>query len=715
MGFTNKLSLLLAGVTTLSVLASCSTSQTGTSITASAGTEKYVALLEDRLTEMPDSLVIATGADAAKYGVDVNSFIDSEGYTIRATDGNVVILGKTAAGIDRAVRQFANYGNDEDYTFTYGEGYRIGSLTVNGNDISEYSVVIPDDADECMRYAADELVKYIKTACGVTLPVYSASDARTARAITFTVDYPALGDEAFTIEVKDDGNVDILCGRWRGGLYGAYGLLEDMGWRFLADGTEYLYEAKSVDLTSAINRTEEPAVANRFAAAYPISYDLSVGNRLNYHGRYVNAQAMSKYGYYGVTREACHGLREFAGEIDWKGTYAGFNGSQPCFTDEGVLQVIEDFFRNYIETRIAAGDTPGKELAYIDVSQFDSDHSGFCICQRCTQMVGREGSAAGPVLRMTNRMADMAAEYSPEIDVLMLAYCGTNRPTRQPNGTVPRDNVKIAYCFYYTGDGSICSNHTVTGEDCMETKHINKTMYKEFEGWKKICQPGSLQVWYYPMNGYYNAFQAPAYDTAFTDMKYFIESDVDCIMFCEGENNDPILLTALGDLVWNADLTLEDYNSLLDEYFCIYYGKESGKYIREYADIIIESGDLAGCFNSWGDNALEKVDPSHISARLDYMVYLFDEALKLAESEKMQNRIEILKARMLYLGISASHESKYVNGTEDERARIAELYAEMHDLFITHKIAVLSGNPGVYAPEEYDVTKNPYEHWVPQD
>ena len=95
------------------------------------------------------------------------------------------------------------------------------------------------------------------------------------------------------------------------------------------------------------------------------------------------------------------------------------------------------------------------------------------------------------------------------------------------------------------------------------------------------------------------------------------------------------------------------------------------------------------------------------------MVYLFDEALKLAESEKIQNRIEILKARMLYLGISAAHSYKYVNGTEDERARITELYAEMHRLFLKHNIVVASGTPATYAPEEYDVTRSPAEHWFP--
>lgn len=700
------LSAIVASATLLSSVIGCSAPvKEANSVTASAGAEKYVSFLEERLDVMPDSLVIASGSDTAEYGVDIADFIDSEGYTIRANDGDVVILGKTDKGLDRAVRRFVNYGNNQNYSFSYGEGYRVKNLTIEGNDISEYSIIIPDDADECMRYATDEFVKYIKLACGVTLPVYSMSDAKSGRTITFSIDAETLGDEAFTIQVASNGIVDIFCGQYRGALYGVYGLLKDIGWRFLGDGTEYLYESESVDLTTDINRTETPAINNRFAAAYPISYDLSVGNRLYYHGRYVNASTMSKYGYYGVVREACHGLAEFCGPIDWQGSFGGFSGSQPCFTDGNILQAIEDHFRSYIEKQLAAGAVPGKDLAYIDVSQYDSDSSGFCQCSSCMQLLSREGSQSGIILRMTNRMADMAAEYSPEIDVLMLAYCGTNKPPRQEK---PRDNVKIAYCFYYDSNSAICSNHGLSTSECSDGMYSNATFYNEFEGWKKICKPNTLQVWYYPMNGNELAFQAPSYDTAFTDIKYFIESNVDCIMFCEGDNNDTILLTALSNLIWDADITEEEYYNLLEEYFRIVYGAESGKYIYEYAMMIVRAGDLAGCFNSWGSRALEKVDTAYISSIFDYITELFDKAVMLSETEAICNRIEILKARMLYLGISAVHEDRYTNGSDEDKAYIAGLYNEMHTLFIKHNIKVLTSYG---APSEYDVTKSPSEHW----
>jgi len=706
MNFKRKISLLLSGITVMSVLSSCTVSKTDTSITASAGSDKYIELLEDRLSQMPD-LVIASGADTAAYGVDTSDFVDDEGYTIRASEGEVVILAKTDAGLDRAVRHFANYGNNKNYTFTYGEGYRVKRLTIAGNDISGYAVVRPDDADECMRYATEELVKYVRLACGVSLPVYSMSDYaaatdKPARTITLKIDYPALGDEAFTIQVKDDGNLDILGGRFRGGLYGVYGLLHDIGWRFIGDGTEYLYETESVDITSDINRTEKAAINNRFASDYPSVHGFVPGVRLKFHGRYVDAAAMSKYGFYGVVAEACHGLD--ANGVDWQGTYDGFKteGKQPCYTDEDVLQAIEDHFRRHIETRLAAGDTPGKELCYIDVAQFDT--TSFCGCHDCLEVLAEEGATAGAVLRMTNRMADMAAEYSPEIDVLMLAYAGTDKA---PKLTVPRDNVKISYCFYVGEGGILCSNHNINDSEC----DTNSKFAKGFEEWKKICPSENMQVWYYPLNCYEIAFQNPCFDTAYGDIKYLIDSNIDCLMLCAGENNDMILVSSIAKLAWDGDMTEEEYWELVREYFDILYG-ESGKYIYEYTMMLQKAGDPVDYWCAFHTRAANKVDHHYIATYFDYMVGLFDEALKYAETEKIYNRIEVLRARMLYICITVTHEDRYINGSEEDRAIIAERYTEMHQLFKKYRIPVFDDYINhADAPDELDLERNPSEHW----
>ncbi|MBE6709134.1 MAG: DUF4838 domain-containing protein [Ruminococcaceae bacterium] len=689
------LSFTLASLVLLSVVSCGKTEPAKISSTASAGAEKYVTLFEERVDTMPDSLVLAMGADAAAYGVDVSAFADDEGYTVRAADGDVVILGKTSAGIDRGVRHFTVYGNYDNYNFTYGEDHKIKKLTVMDRPIENFAIVIPDDADDAMRYASEELEKYTCLATGVTLPVYTVSDYANdadapSRKIELMIDYPTHGDEGFAIDVKDDGDIDIICGRYRGGIYGVYGLLRDMGWRFFLDGSEYVYESDLVNITEECDRTEASAIPNRYSTAS------AYNNRVGIHN--------GGYGMYGLVPKACHGLQSH--KIDWQGSYPGFSGyDQPCYSDEGVLQAIEDHFRGYIEDRLAAGAVPGRDFCHIDVSQFDTAPSAFCGCRDCLEIMEEDGTQSGIVLRMTNRMADMAAEYSPEINALMLAYSGTNKP---PKVTVPRDNVRIAYCFYIGADtGYICSNHNINDTDCPR----NISYYEEFEGWKEICGEDTLQVWYYSFNCQEIACQIPCFDVAYGDIRYLTDSDIDCIMLCEEYNNDNILVTLMGELSRNGDITEEKYRDMVREYFGLYYGA-GGEYVLECIDILQKSADMKGCFTNFDDRLKDKLDYSYIAANSEYIYGLFDKALKYAETEEIAEHIEVTKARIMYVCINATHESDYVNGTAEDRALFEERYTDMHRLFKKHSILVFDNYATkLYAPDEIDFTKTPTEHW----
>ena len=191
--------------------------------------------------KIPDELVLASGEDASAYGVDV-SVLSDDGFVTKAAESEVIILAKTDAGLDRGVRDYVKYGNPDDYTKTYGEGYRVKRLTIAGNDISEYVIVYDsDDYNETIALAASELAAYVEKTCGATLSAYTdtefdALEVKPERTITITVDYPALGNESFRIEVDGDGNLTVYGGRVTGCIYGVYDLLEEnVGWRFFRD------------------------------------------------------------------------------------------------------------------------------------------------------------------------------------------------------------------------------------------------------------------------------------------------------------------------------------------------------------------------------------------------------------------------------------------------------------------------------------------------
>jgi len=703
--------LICTALAALMLLSSVSCGRTATepaaSVTASAGAEKYVTLFEERADVMPDSLVLATGDDAAAYGVDVSSFVDDEGYTIRADDGDVVILAKTAAGIDRGVRHITVYGNYDNYSFTYGEGYRVKNLTVMGKPIENFAIVRPDDADKAMCYATDELVNYTARATGVTLPVYSVSEYAAdqdapVNKIELIIDYPGHGDEAFSVDVKENGDIDILCGRYRGALYGVYGLLEDIGWRFLANGMDYVYEAEVVNLTNSINRREEAAIANRFASAYNLEFSNYCGIRLNMHSRYAGNNETVKYGGYGLVAEACHGLSNHP--IPW-GDYGNNGQTQPCFTNEDILQIIEDYFREYIEARLDSGAVVGYDLNYIDVAQHD--YNSWCMCNECIEVLAEEGSQAGVVLRMTNRMADMAAEYDPEIKVLMLAY---QKTAALPKVTRPRDNVVVAHCFF-AGDGKItCSNHCISGDDCINEKDItNKILGGDLKDWLEVCKEGNVQVWYYPMEGDEPSSLTPCYDTGFQDIKFMIENGVSCVMLCGG---NIFQIAGHAQLMWDGNMTEEEYWNFLKEQYEIYYGA-GGAELFECAMMTIEAGDLKGCWCTFSYSDLfDKLNKAYIDSNFEYMVYLLERAMDKAETAEIARRIEIVAAKTYYMCLTILYEKNYHGGTEETREWYRELYTFTHRVFRENRLQTWL-IPAGYAPAEIDFEKSPGQAWAP--
>lgn len=153
--------------------------------------------------------------------------------------------------LDRAVRRFANdLAGTGDVYETYGEGYKVKSLSIDGTDISEWSVTVEtlgeEGFEENPAFAAQELQTYIEKECGVTLPVESnpARPAHPART------KPGVLSASFrlrrTIRSARTGFTSILrtvtssCagGYKRGTMYAVYEFLENYaGWRFSGSAT----------------------------------------------------------------------------------------------------------------------------------------------------------------------------------------------------------------------------------------------------------------------------------------------------------------------------------------------------------------------------------------------------------------------------------------------------------------------------------------------
>ena len=102
------LSLALAAILAASVLTSCAfTTRTALdpkiTVTSSDALDA-AAWLSEALGGLERNVVLGTNADG--YSVDLST-LEADGYIIRTLGGEDVLLAKTAAGLDRAVRKYA--------------------------------------------------------------------------------------------------------------------------------------------------------------------------------------------------------------------------------------------------------------------------------------------------------------------------------------------------------------------------------------------------------------------------------------------------------------------------------------------------------------------------------------------------------------------------------------------------------------------------------
>ena len=112
------------------------------------------------------------------------------------------------------------------------------------NKKTDYSIVIAADAGEAVKYAAEELAKYLEQMGGAKLPVV----CDTAKPVDKEIVIGKTNREGTPCgcELKNDGfiwktvgeKLFILGENDRGCLYGVYQLLEKLGCRFLSASVE---------------------------------------------------------------------------------------------------------------------------------------------------------------------------------------------------------------------------------------------------------------------------------------------------------------------------------------------------------------------------------------------------------------------------------------------------------------------------------------------
>ena len=477
----------------------------------------------------------------------------------------------------------------------------IGYLVENG--ISDYQILIPSTADECIRYAASEMQKYINQTSGVRLPIVEDSAAQiflsgkfislgetSLRELAgFKVDYDSLNDDGFLMKTKNNA-LYIVGERNSGVLYGVYDFCERiLGTRFLTNDYTYIEERDKIVLYE-MDRIEIPAFSVRWYYAQQTMKQLEFVTRQRQTPIYNNGRP-ALYGdggyntYYKgvvghtVVTELLPTKVYLADHEDWYATNTEVASQNDlCYTngitEDGELDKNDNDSMAMEMLRVCKDIILQNDTNADTIFIGQEDNQIWCQCDDCVKSGEKYGGRSGTLLTFINAIAKELEEWNEseklgkKITVETFAYL----KTIDPPGEIDKDGewkpkvkarANVAVQYAWMG----CNLHSIT-EACT----INRTHAERFKHWEECAE--NITIWDYATNFSHNFFWFENFDSLVKNYKYYLDIGVTRVMtqgaphvsnYYQGHLENYVV----AKLLWNP---WYDVNELINEFNYYYYG-----------------------------------------------------------------------------------------------------------------------------------------------
>lgn len=702
---------------------------------------------------------LAIEAFGAQYNPEVldennlsltQNFMRDDTYTMGDVNGDRSVDGKDALSLKATVSGVGDYTVDADasdfdadgalsakdsYSLKlvlsgsktskdFENGKQIYSLKIGGVSISEFTLVIPEDAvyDSNLYYATELLYEYIKDSTGVKLPIERGTSSTGHGIYLYTLaddseEGAALGHEGYTYKVEG-GNLHIY-GTHRGCMYAAYEIIEEyLGYGFLIASDTFVYKQRSVDIPEGTDKTFVPPYRFRHTkSTFPSgnresgylarklngtqSYAYKNEKRsLEYYGDFVGPvfNNIHSYAYYWqmgtgtmpdddgtLTLEERYYAKLHSGEVKDETTW------EPCATLQKDYDIL---FEGFLDT-IRMIEARGYPIKYQDDTNCYSfsanDNSEWCTCRNCRKEANSK-TYTGVYLDLASKGARDIQQYYPGLEVFTWIY------TREmPTNVLPDENLVVVL------SGFNCANHHLGSGECIQNtffEHNNNVFETFIDMWDDLCQESGAEIWfwYYPETHYFYLYDIPNVYTIYYDMVWLSEHGVDG-MFYEGSGGRGFLFENMkaylaSKVMFDTTITLEEYDQLVKDYLYMVYGR-GYEYIYEFLMMYEEAGDQCGnedgdnvpyCFIGNYDRAYDLVSVTYINEHYEEMRDLLLAAIEANDASHTTNagfrerKLSNLFYCIEILGLGATYIDNYKNGTEEERAE----YSERFDAFYSY-------------------------------
>lgn len=516
------------------------------------------------------------------------------------------------------------------------DGIPLDALHIGGVDITSYTLVVQEGGAACVRNSANELVEYLEKATGFHMEE-KASDHEIVIGVTDRdTDAVRAARDAVELDgytmLMDGGRLYITGSCDRGTMYGVYDFLEEfVGVRFFAADTTVIIEQESAQIPADYHKLHNPAFDLRDTYWYDMRYKQDFANHSKDNSFYDSSTPVPDIGGgVGYAGRFVHTFSLLTGGTSHTGNV------QPCLTDEEVYQTVLSNVRAWLDEN--------PEATIISVSQNDSDAGvGGCQCENCKAINDAEGSEMGSLLTFVNRIANDIKDDYPGVYVDTLAYRYTRTP---PKNIRPAENVIIRLCSI-----ECCFTHALS-EACI----YNTSFRKDIEAWSAICD--NLYIWDYTYNAetYFTFF--PNFDVLCDNVKFYKEHNVKGV-FLEGQQVSvsgefaELRSYLLAKLLWDPDMTEDEYYAHMDEFMQYYYGPGWVK-IKEYMQAMTAHAIARNTHVGIFDKGLKMYPFTKENGKRDLnfgnnMKAYWDEAMEMAQTEEQRAHVEKSSIQAYYL------------------------------------------------------------------
>lgn len=454
------------------------------------------------------------------------------------------------------------------------------------NRKSTYHIVGSEHSDECERYAASELQKYIYQSTDVLIPYFAQRcEKRSAEIMVgkgtrgnFLTDeeLSLLTDEGFVI--KSVGEDIFICGKTsRGTLYGIYGFLEKFfGFRAFAKDAEKIDYIDNLCLEE-LYISESPAFEYRdayFREAFDGTFAAKA--RLNSTLNYASRTTGGNFKFYNCH----HSFNDLVPPDKYLENhpeyYSLVDGErkpiQLCLSNPDVLKIATKQVFRWIE------ENPHCKVFSVAQNDEVSNIPHYCTCEKCRKTDDYEGSPAGSVIGFVNKICEAVCQKYPDVLIHTFAYTYSRKA---PKYIKPHKNLIVRLANIECEWGMPFTEAAKKNPDSKSAEFLNN-----IADWAKISD--RVYIWDYAVNfaNYLQPF--PVFYTLAENIKMFHKMGVKGVLeqgnFSYGGCGamDGLKIYIISKLLWNPSL---DAKELVNEYVEGVFGK-GAPYIKQYIELI---------------------------------------------------------------------------------------------------------------------------------